>query len=62
MRHRFLLPALAAVLLPATSVVAQVAFDSNIGTGLGAGNDTISAANALGFNFTMPDGSVVTAI
>lgn len=48
--------------LVAATASAQVAFDTNIGTGLGLTDNSLSANNALGFSFTMPDGTVITAI
>ncbi len=53
---------IASAALFSANATAQVVFDPNIGTGIGAGDDSVTPGNALGFNFTMPDGSVVTAI
>lgn len=50
-----------AAILAATAT-AQVQYETNLGTGQGAGDDTIAAGLALGFNFAFPDGTIVSTI
>lgn len=52
----------AAALVSAAMLAAQGPFEPNIGTALGAGDDTLSGPLALGFSFPAPGGVAVTDV
>lgn len=62
MMHRTFLATFLLAGLAATATAQTQCFNPNIGTALGAGDDTVSANNALGFVFPWPDGSTSTSI